>query len=360
LTANRLQRVLRDAATHPAVLNPRRGDLLESLHVAGSVAGIRETKMSYFRTAILLAGLTALFMGVGYLIGGAGGATIALVIAAVTNLFAYWNSDRMVLSMYGAHEVDARTAPELVSMVAALAARAGLPMPRVFLMDNPQPNAFATGRNPQNAAVAVTTGLVQSLSREELSGVIAHELAHVKNHDTLLMTITATIAGAISMVAQFGMFFGGNRGNNNGPGLIGSIAMMILAPLGAMLVQTAISRTREYAADNLGARIVGQPMWLASALAKIEGAAHEIPNMEAERNPATAHMFIINPLSGHGIDNLFSTHPSTENRIAELQRLAAELGSGSGMAPSAHPAQSPRRGPWGAAGNRAASRGPWG
>jgi heat shock protein HtpX len=316
--------------------------------------------MNYLRTAILLAGLTALFMGVGYLIGGAGGATIALVIAAATNLFAYWNSDRMVLSMYGAHEVDARTAPELVSMVAALAARAGLPMPRVFLMDNPQPNAFATGRNPQNAAVAVTTGLVQSLSREELSGVIAHELAHVKNHDTLLMTITATIAGAISMVAQFGMFFGGNRDNNNGPGLIGSIAMMILAPLGAMLVQTAISRTREYAADNLGARIVGQPMWLASALAKIEGAAHEIPNMEAERNPATAHMFIINPLSGHGIDNLFSTHPSTENRIAELRRLAAELGSRPGAVPSARAESPPRRGPWGAAGNRAASRGPWG
>jgi len=312
--------------------------------------------MNYLRTAVLLAGLTALFMGVGYLIGGAGGATIALVIAAVTNLFAYWNSDRMVLSMYGAHEVDARTAPELVSMVAALAARAGLPMPRVFLMDNPQPNAFATGRNPQNAAVAVTTGLVQSLSREELSGVIAHELAHVKNHDTLLMTITATIAGAISMVAQFGMFFGGNRDNNNGPGLIGSIAMMILAPLGAMLVQTAISRTREYAADNLGARIVGQPMWLASALAKIEGAAHEIPNMEAERNPATAHMFIINPLSGHGIDNLFSTHPSTENRIAELRRLAAELGSRPGAVPSARAESPPRRGPWGAAGNRAASR----
>jgi heat shock protein HtpX len=316
--------------------------------------------MNYLRTAVLLAGLTALFMGVGYLIGGAGGATIALVIAAVTNLFAYWNSDRMVLSMYGAHEVDARTAPELVSMVAALAARAGLPMPRVFLMDNPQPNAFATGRNPQNAAVAVTTGLVQSLSREELGGVIAHELAHVKNHDTLLMTITATIAGAIPMVAQFGMFFGGNRDNNNGPGLIGSIAMMILAPLGAMLVQTAISRTREYAADNLGARIVGQPMWLASALAKIEGAAHEIPNMEAERNPATAHMFIINPLSGHGIDNLFSTHPSTENRIAELQRLAAELGSRPGAVPSARAESPPRRGPWGAAGNRAASRGPWG
>ena len=309
--------------------------------------------MNYLRTAILLAGLTALFMGVGYLIGGASGATIALVIAAATNLFAYWNSDRMVLSMYGAHEVDQQTAPELVSLVATLAGRAGLPMPRVFLMDSPQPNAFATGRNPQNAAVAVTTGLVQSLSREELGGVIAHELAHVKNHDTLLMTVTATIAGAISMLAQFGMFFGGgHRDGNTGPGVIGSIAMMILAPLGAMLVQMAISRTREYAADNLGARIVGQPEWLATALVKIANAAREIPNMEAERNPATAHMFIINPLSGHGIDNLFSTHPSTENRVAELQRLAAELGTRA-AAPSVPP--DPRRGPW-----SATPRGPWG
>src|SRR3954470_4303816 len=173
--------------------------------------------MNYLKTAILLAGLTALFMGVGYLIGGAGGAAIALVIAAGTNLFAYWNSDRMVLSMYGAQEVDARSAPELVNMVATLAGRAGLPMPRVFLMDNPQPNAFATGRNPENAAVAVTTGLMQSLRREELTGVIAAELARIKNHDTLLMTITASIAGAISMLAQFGMFFGGHRNNNNGP-----------------------------------------------------------------------------------------------------------------------------------------------
>jgi heat shock protein HtpX len=316
--------------------------------------------MNYLRTAMLLAGLTALFMGVGYLIGGASGAIIALLIAAATNLFAYWNSDRMVLSMYGAHEVDQHTAPELVSLVAALAGRAGLPMPRVFLMDNPQPNAFATGRNPQNAAVAVTTPLVQSHSREELGGVIAHELAHVKNHDTLLMTITATIAGAISMLAQFGMFFGGHRDNNNGPGIIGSIAMMILAPLGAMLVQMAISRTREYAADNLGARIVGQPMWLASALVKIANAAHEISNMEAERNPATAHMFIINPLSGHGIDNLFSTHPSTENRVAELQRLAAELGPRDGAARSTGAESVPRRGPWAAVRNPAARHGPWG
>jgi heat shock protein HtpX len=318
--------------------------------------------MNYFRTAMLLAGLTALFMGVGYLIGGASGAMIALVIAAATNLFTYWNSDRAVLSMYGAHEVDRSSAPELVGLVAELAGRAGLPMPRVFVMDEAQPNAFATGRNPENAAVAVTTGLMNQLSREELAGVIAHELAHIKHHDTLLMTITATIAGAISMLAQFGMFFGGNR-DNNGPGIVGSILMMILAPLGAMLVQMAISRTREYAADNLGARIVGQPMWLASALVKIEGAAHQVPNFDAERNPATAHMFIINPLSGHGVDNLFTTHPSTQNRVAALQQLAAELGAQA--APSVGANENyPPEGPWGRSSSggpsRGPSRGPWG
>lgn len=304
--------------------------------------------MSYFKTAILLAGLTALFMGVGYLIGGSGGAMIALVVAAGTNLFAYWNSDRMVLSMHGAQEADERTAPDLVRLVAELAGRAGLPMPKVYLMDNPQPNAFATGRDQHHAAVAVTTGLMQTLTREEVAGVIAHELAHIKNHDTLIMTVTATIAGAISMVAQFGMFSGGNRDNNGGPGIIGSLAMMILAPLAAMVVQMAISRTREYSADNLGARICGQPMWLASALVKIDNAAHQIPNMDAERSPATAHMFIINPLSGQGMDNLFSTHPSTENRVAELQRLAGASGSPAGgfTAASARPASRPR-GPWG-------------
>lgn len=283
--------------------------------------------MNYFRTAILLAGLTALFMGVGYLIGGGGGAMIALVVAAGMNVFAYWNSDRMVLSMNGAHEVDARSAPELYAMVHELAQRADLPMPKVYIMDNPQPNAFATGRNPQNAAVAVTTGLMQSLNREELAGVVAHELAHIKNHDTLIMTITATIAGAISMLAQFGMFFGGNR-NNNGIGMIGTLAMVILAPIAAMIVQMAISRTREYSADKLGAQIVGRPRALASALAKIANAAHLIPNEDAERNPATAHMFIINPLSGQRMDNLFSTHPATENRIAALEQQAREMGQG--------------------------------
>lgn len=308
--------------------------------------------MSYFKTAVLLAGLTALFMGVGYLIGGAGGAVVALVIAAATNMFAYWNSDRMVLSMHGAHEVDERSASDLVRLVAELAGRAQLPMPKVYLMDNPQPNAFATGRDPQHAAVAVTTGLMQSLNREELAGVIAHELAHIKNHDTLIMTITATIAGAISMIAQFGMFFGGNR--ENGPGIIGSLAMMILAPLSATIVQMAISRTREYSADNMGARICGQPMWLASALVKIDNAAHQIPNMDAERSPATAHMFIINPLSGQGMDNLFSTHPSTENRVHELQRLAGELGPRGGLATAPANASSNSREPWGR------QRGPWG
>jgi heat shock protein HtpX len=303
---------------------------------------------------MLLAGLTALFMGVGYLIGGATGAMIALVIAAATNLFTYWNSDRAVLSMYGAHEVDRQSAPELVGLVAELAGRAGLPMPRVFVMDEAQPNAFATGRNPANAAVAVTVGLMNQLSREELAGVIAHELAHIRNHDTLLMTITATIAGAISMLAQFGMFFGGNR-DNNGPGIVGSILMMILAPLGAMLVQMAISRTREYAADNLGARIVGQPMWLASALGKIENAAHQVPNWQAERNPSTAHMFIINPLSGHGVDNLFATHPSTANRIAALQQLSTELRT-QRLPPAADP-RDPPHGPWGRSSD---SHGPWG
>jgi heat shock protein HtpX len=314
--------------------------------------------MNYLRTAMLLAGLTALFMGVGYLIGGEAGALIALAVAAAMNLFSYWNADRMVLSMHGAQEVDAHSAPDLWRMVGELAGRAGLPMPRVYIMDNPQPNAFATGRNPENSAVAVTTGLMQHLSREEIAGVVAHELAHIKNRDTLIMTITATIAGAISMLAQFGMFFGHNR-DSNGPGLIGTLAMVILAPIAAMLVQMAISRTREYAADELGAQIAGRPEWLASALARLDAAAHAIENPEAERNPATAHLFIVNPLSGQRMDNLFSTHPATENRVAALQELAHRMGSGFGI-PSARAATAPRtppHGPWGG-GNRRA--GPWG
>ena len=311
--------------------------------------------MNYLRTAILLAGLTALFMGVGYLIAGQSGAVIALLVAAAMNVFTYWNSDKMVLSMYGAQEVDASTAPDLVQLVAELANRAGLPMPRVYLIDDPQPNAFATGRNPQHAAVAVNTGLLNALSRDEVAGVIAHELAHVKNHDTLTMTITATIAGAISMLAQFGMFFGGGNRGNQGLGIIGTLAMVILAPLAAMLVQMAISRTREYAADNMGARIAGRTDGLASALVKISDAAHQIPNETAERNPGTAHLFIVNPLSGYRMDNLFSTHPSTENRIAALQELARELGQG-GFGGTHGYAPRPSGGPWGGS---AGTRGPW-
>ncbi len=308
--------------------------------------------MNYIKTAMLLAGLTALFMGVGYLIGGSSGALIALVVAAGMNVFTYWNSDKMVLSMNGAQEVDARTAPDLYAMVHELAGRANLPMPKVYIMDNPQPNAFATGRNPENAAVAVTTGLMQRLSREEVAGVVAHELAHIKNHDTLIMTITATIAGAISMLAQFGMFFGGNRDNNSGGGMgiIGTLAMVILAPIAAMLVQMAISRTREYSADKLGAQIVGHPDWLASALTKIASAAQVIPNERAERDPAMAHMFIINPLSGERMDNLFSTHPGDRepDRGAEraLPRNGAErlwrFGGGGGY-DGGYTAPAPRR-----------------
>ena len=309
--------------------------------------------MSYLRTAILLAGLTALFVGAGYLVGGPTGALIAFFAAAAMNFIAYWNSDKLVLRMHGAQEVDEHTAPEFVHLVAELADRAGLPMPRVFVMDNPQPNAFATGRNPQNAAVAATTGLLGMLSRDEIAGVISHELAHIKHHDTLLMTVTATIAGAISMLAQFGLFFGGGHrdGNSNsGIGVIGTLLMVVLAPIAAMLVQMAISRTREYAADDMGARISGNPAGLASALAKIDAAAHQIENIPAEQNPATAHLFIINPLSGARMDNLFSTHPSTENRIAALEQLAAQLGPAS-FGKSPEPVRS--GGPWG-------RRGPWG
>ncbi len=314
--------------------------------------------MNYLRTAILLAGLTALFMAVGFVIGGRGGMMIALLVAAGMNLFSYWNADKLVLRMYGAREVDERTAPDLVHMVRDLAARANLPMPKVYIIDNPQPNAFATGRNPENAAVAATTGLLRMLNRDEIAGVMAHELAHVKHHDTLTMTITATIAGAISMLANFGLFFGGgNRENNGSPfGAIGTILMVFLAPLAAMVVQMAISRSREYVADRTGAEICGQPLALASALAKIAGGAHQVPNYEAEANPATAHMFIINPLSGARMDNLFSTHPATQNRIAALEELARQMGA---MRQPAYARASavPPRGPWGGAGGQ---RGPWG
>lgn len=286
--------------------------------------------MNFMRTAMLLAFMTALFMGIGFLIGGKGGMMIALVIAAGMNFFSYWNSDRMVLSAYHAQQIDERNSPEFFAMIRDLSRNAGLPMPKVYIYDSPQPNAFATGRNPENAAVAASTGLLQQLRPEEVAGVMAHELAHIQNRDTLTMTITATLAGAISMLGNFAFLFGGNRENNNNPlGFIGVLVAMIVAPLAAMLVQMAISRTREYSADRRGAEICGNPMWLASALAKIAGAAEHIHNDDAERNPATAHMFIINPLSGERMDNLFSTHPDTGNRIAALQRMAGEFGQAS-------------------------------
>ncbi|MDP2619438.1 MAG: zinc metalloprotease HtpX [Hyphomicrobiales bacterium] len=307
--------------------------------------------MNLFKTALLLAALTGLFMAIGFLIGGQGGMLIAFVVALAMNAFSYWNADKIVLRMHNATEVDERTAPEFFATVRRLAAAADLPMPRVYVVDSAQPNAFATGRNPAHAAVAATTGLLQSLSQEEVAGVMAHELAHVKNRDTLIMTVTATIAGAISMLANFAFFFGGNR-NNNGLGLIGTLALMILAPLGAALVQMAISRTREYSADRLGAEICGRPLSLASALQKIAGAAAHIRNPAAERNPATAHLFIVNPLSGERMDNLFSTHPAIENRVAQLIALAEEWGTsgggrGSAGAASVPPAGLRRSGPWG-------------
>ena len=293
--------------------------------------------MSYTRTFMLLAGLTSLFVGLGFLLGGEGGMVIAFLIAAAMNVFAYWNSDKVVLRMYNAHPVDRSNAPEIYGIVEQLTQRAGMPMPAIYVIENEQPNAFATGRDPEHAAIATTTGLLHYLSHEEVAGVLAHELAHVKNRDTLIMTITATIAGAIGMLANFAFFFGGNRDNNgNGGGnMITTILIMVLAPLAAMLVQMGISRTREYEADRIGAEICGRPLWLASALERIHEAAHQIPNQTAERNPATAHMFIINPLSGRGMDNLFSTHPNVVNRVARLREMA-----GQGVAPS-------RRGPWG-------------
>ena len=277
------------------------------------------------RTTILLAAMTALFMVVGYFIGGTSGMVIALIFAGLTNLFAYWNSDKMVLRMQNAVPVERSRVPELYEMVDVLSRRAGIPTPRVYVIQTDQPNAFATGRDPNNAAVAVSTGLLRNLDTREVAGVIAHELAHIRSRDTLTMTITATLAGAISALAQFGLFFGGGNNRDNPLGGIGALLMVFLAPLAAMLVQMAVSRTREYEADRDGAEISGDPLALASALGKIATLAGRQVNVAAERNPAMAHMYIINPLSGRRMDNLFSTHPDTGNRIEALQRLAAEV-----------------------------------
>jgi heat shock protein HtpX len=279
--------------------------------------------VSGFKTVMLLSALTALFMALGYTLGGSGGALIALLVAAGMNLFTFWNADRIVLSMHNAREVDAQSAPEFHGLVRDLAQRAGLPMPRVYLIDEPHPNAFATGRDPDHAAVAATTGLLSMLSREEVAGVMAHELAHVKNRDTLIMTMVATIAGAISMLANFGLFFrGGNQENGHG-NIAATLLAVIVAPFAAMIVQMAISRTREYGADAAGAQISGNPRALASALAKISGKAEMIPNPVAERNPAAAQLYIV-PVH---VSELFSTHPATEKRIAALEAMVGTGGA---------------------------------
>ncbi|SFV37491.1 heat shock protein HtpX [Devosia crocina] len=322
------------------------------------------------RTFALIAAMTALFMVVGYFIGGTGGMMIAFAFAAVTNLFAYWNSDKLVLRMQNAVPVAQSQAPELYDMVDTLSKRAGIPTPAVYVIQSDQPNAFATGRDPNNAAVAVSAGLLRHLDTREVAGVVAHELAHIRSRDTLTMTVTATLAGAISALAQFGLFFGGGNNRDNPLGGIGTLLMVFLAPLAAMLVQMAVSRTREYEADRDGAEISGDPLALASALNKIATLAGRQVNVAAERNPAQAHMYIINPLSGARMDNLFSTHPDTGNRIEALRRLAGEMrldDKGARSAPRPQPAS---RGTTGSGGwrvpsagrgdNNSGLRGPWG
>ena len=278
--------------------------------------------MNSFRTTMLLAALTALFMALGFTLGGRGGAIIALLFAAGMNFFTYWNADKIVLRMHDAREVDASSAPLLYGIVRGLADRAGLPIPRVYLIDSPHPNAFATGRNPDNAAVAATVGLLRILDRDEVEAVMAHELAHVKNRDTLVMTMTATIAGAISMLANFGLFF---RGEDSRGNMLAMLLAVIVAPFAAMIVQLAISRTREYGADRGGAEICRNPRALATALAKLHAGAQRIPSAVTARNPAAASLYIV-PGLGRG---LFSTHPPTEDRIAALEAMADEIGLGS-------------------------------
>lgn len=277
---------------------------------------------NWFKTGLLMAGIMALFGVVGAALGGQTGMLLALAFGGVSNIFAYWNSDKMVLRMYNAQQVDEHFAPEYYNMVRELAAEAELPMPKVYIVDEQAPNAFATGRNPENAAVAATTGILKVLSASELRGVMAHELAHVKNRDILISTISATMAGAISALANFAMFFGG-RGRQN---FIVTLAIAILAPLAAMVIQMAISRAREFEADRIGAEISGDPAALASALQKIARYAQGVPLEAAEAHPETAQMMIMNPLSGGGLRGLFSTHPATEERVARLMQMARNDG----------------------------------
>jgi heat shock protein HtpX len=279
---------------------------------------------NWVKTFVLMAGITALFGAVGAAMGGLTGMIMALCLAGAMNFYAYWFSDKAVLKMYGAQEVtpDNREFSGYYHMVKELAENAELPMPKVYVMENPQPNAFATGRNPEHAAVAATTGIMQALSERELRGVMAHELAHVKHRDTLISTISATIAGAIGSIAQFGMMFGGGRGDGERPNMVISLLMMFLAPMAASLIQMAISRSREYEADRMGAQISKDPKSLADALTKISNYARQIPNQTAEMHPETGQMMIINPLSGVSFDSLFSTHPKTEERVARLMAMA--------------------------------------
>ncbi len=280
---------------------------------------------NWVKTAVLMAAIVALFGVVGAALGGANGMLIALVLAGAMNVYAYWFSDKAVLKMYGAEEItaDNRQFRNYYLMVKGLAENAQLPMPKVYVINESQPNAFATGRNPENAAVAATVGIMQILSERELRGVMAHELAHVKNRDTLISTISATVAGAISSIAQFGMMFGGGRDENGGRNVNPLVGMlvMLLAPLAASLIQMAISRAREFEADKAGAEISRDPIALASALEKIHHYARQIPNQTAEAHPETGQMMIINPLSGISLDSLFSTHPKTEERIARLRAM---------------------------------------
>lgn len=276
----------------------------------------------FFKTTLLMAAMTALFMGIGGLVGGEKGATIAFGIAGLMNLFAYWNADKMVLRYYRTVPADETNAPGLIAMTRQMAGNAKIPMPKVYVFENEQPNAFATGRNPDNAAVAVSTGLLRRLGMAQVAAVVAHELAHIKNRDTLIMTITATLAGAISMLANMAMWIGVTDSNGRRNPFAG-LLVMILAPIAALLVQMAISRSREYEADKLGAQICGRPLWLAEALEKIAGSAKAIDNIRAENNPATAHMFIINPLHLRSISGLFATHPRTEERVRRLREMAS-------------------------------------
>ena len=277
---------------------------------------------NWLKTSILMAGIIALFGAIGMMLGGKQGMLLALVFGGAMNIFAYWNSDKMVLRMYNAQQVDETSSPYLYNMVRELAGRAQLPMPKVYIIHEDQPNAFATGRNPENAAVAATTGILQMLSERELRGVMAHELAHVKHRDILISTISATMAGAISALANFAMFFSGRDEEGRPTNIVASIAVSLLAPLAASLIQMAISRAREFEADRGGAEIANDPHALADALMKIDAFARGIPMPTAEAHPETGQMMIMNPLSGGGLRGLFSTHPATEERVARLRALA--------------------------------------